>query len=200
MSGRFGHKLALNQTRAISTTVPTKAGYWNKDWRPTDEPPTTEEGKRAAAKKYGMIPEDYETYANDGTGYGDYPKLPLISAESRDPHALYDFPELKRNFGEPMHVDFDMVGEDRWDYNKRYRVPMLTMLASFLGVMFGGWGLFCLGEYVRVVPVPMMPRQFPPGSVEYFRDIPLPKVFRQRPHPSVNPGRTNYSFELEDVK
>jgi NADH dehydrogenase (ubiquinone) 1 beta subcomplex subunit 8 len=124
-----------------------------------------------------LIPEDYETYEPDGTGYGDYPKLPLISAESRDPHALYDFPELKRNFGEPMHVDADMVGEDRWDYNKRYHLPMWKMLAMFLTATVGGGLVFCLCEYIRVVPTPMMPRQLPGDG-----------------------KRKYYSFELEDKR
>lgn len=123
-----------------------------------------------------MIPEDYEAYPSDGTGYGDYPKLPIISGESRDPHALYDFPELKRNFGEPLHVDADLYGEDRWDYNRRLVVPMKTQILMFVGVISGIFVFFHLGEYLRVVPVPKMPRQM------------------------ANDGKTYYTFELEDVE
>ncbi len=123
-----------------------------------------------------MIPEDYETYANDGTGYGDYPKLPIVSAESRDPHALYDFPELKRNFGEPLHVDADMFGEDRWDYNRRLIVPIHQMFLMFVGCMSGLGILFYLGEYVRIFPTPRMPRHM------------------------ANDGKTYYTYEMEDVE
>ncbi len=94
------------------------AGYWNKDWRPGPAPKNEEE-RRAAARKYNMIPDDYEPYPDDGTGYGDYPKLPIISAESRDPFYNYDYDELKRNHGEPLHVEADMYGEDRLDATRR---------------------------------------------------------------------------------
>lgn len=38
---------------------------WNKDFKPGPLP-TNEEERRAAAKKYGLLPEEYETYPNDG--------------------------------------------------------------------------------------------------------------------------------------
>lgn len=123
-----------------------------------------------------MIPEDYQAYPNDGTGYGDYPKLPIVSGESRDPHALYDFPELKRNFGEPLHVDADMFGEDRWDYNRRLVVPIHEMLLMFVGCMSTLAILFYLGEYVRIFPTPRMPRQM------------------------ADDGKTYYTYEMEDVE
>ncbi|ODN05879.1 NADH dehydrogenase [ubiquinone] 1 beta subcomplex subunit 8, mitochondrial [Orchesella cincta] len=173
---RVGPRALVQHARAISSSAVNSAGYWNKDWRPADDPPATEEAKRAAAKKYGMIPEDYETYKNDGTGYGDYPKLPIVSAESRDPHALYDFPELKRNFGEPLHVDADMYGEDRWDRSKRLRIPYHVMLTWFLGVIGITATLFMLSEYVRVNPT------------------------RRMPKPLYNDGKKHYTFELEDVE
>ena len=77
--------------------------YWNKDWAPGPYPKTPEE-RAKAAKKYGMRPEDYEPYPDDGTGYGDYPKLPYVSGDSRDPYQDWDMPDMKRNFGEPVSV------------------------------------------------------------------------------------------------
>lgn len=38
---------------------------WNKDFKPGPFPQTEEE-RRAAAKKYGLLPEDYRTYREDG--------------------------------------------------------------------------------------------------------------------------------------
>lgn len=38
---------------------------WNKDWMPGPLPQTEEE-RRAAAKKYGLLPEEYKTYPDDG--------------------------------------------------------------------------------------------------------------------------------------
>jgi len=66
--------------------------------------PKTPEERAAAAKKYGLRVEDYEPYPDDGTGFGDYPKLPLVSAEARDPYEDYDLPSLKRNFNEPVKL------------------------------------------------------------------------------------------------
>lgn len=45
---------------------------------------------------------EYEPYPDDGAGYGDYPKLPLESGDSKDPNYPWDNPELKRNFNEPV--------------------------------------------------------------------------------------------------
>ena len=74
---------------------------WNRDWMPGPYPKTAEE-RAAAAKKYNLRVEDYEPYPDDGMGYGDYPKLPLISAESRGPYEDYDVPTMRRNFNEPV--------------------------------------------------------------------------------------------------
>lgn len=57
----------------------------------------------AAAKKYNLLPEEYKPYADDGLGFGDYPKLPDASIETRDAYYPYDFPEHKRNFKEPVN-------------------------------------------------------------------------------------------------
>merc|ERR1712002_639059 len=88
------------------------AGNWNKDWKPGPYPVTPEE-RAAAARKYGLRPDEYEPYPDDGTGKGDYPKLPIISAEARDPYRDWDHPEHRRGFGEPIHADADMYGLDR---------------------------------------------------------------------------------------
>jgi hypothetical protein len=76
---------------------------WNKDWKPGPYPKTEAE-RIAAAKKYGLLPQDYEPYPDDGTGYGDYPKLPIISADMRDPFYEWDYPDQKRNYGETVRL------------------------------------------------------------------------------------------------
>lgn len=73
---------------------------WNYQYKPGAYPKTPEE-RAAAAKKYGMTIEEYQPYPEE-MGYGDYPKLPDIGADSRDPHYPYDNPEFKRNFNEPV--------------------------------------------------------------------------------------------------
>lgn len=74
---------------------------WNKDFKPAQFP-ETEEQRAAAAKKYNVLPEEYKPYPDDGMGYGDYPQLPDVPADIKDPYYPYDMPNLKRNFGEPV--------------------------------------------------------------------------------------------------
>jgi len=113
--------IPLTKSNVITATIREAhqpgTGYWNKDWRPGPYPHTEEE-KRAAAKKYGMLREDYEPYPDDGFGYGDYPKLPIVSSDERDSNEAYTQDHLKRNWGEPLHVDADLYGEDRFNPNE----------------------------------------------------------------------------------
>jgi len=90
---------------------------WNRDWKPGPYPKTPEE-RAAAAKKYGLRVEDYEPYPDDGTGFGDYPKLPLVSAAARNPYEVYDMPEFKRNFNEPVKY-FQFIFSTLVDYFTR---------------------------------------------------------------------------------
>lgn len=43
----------------------------------------------------------------------------MISADARDPNENYSYDEFRRNFGEPIHVDADLIGEDRFNVNER---------------------------------------------------------------------------------
>ncbi|XP_013775882.1 NADH dehydrogenase [ubiquinone] 1 beta subcomplex subunit 8, mitochondrial-like [Limulus polyphemus] len=139
---------------------------WNKDWKPGPYPKTPEE-RAAAAKKYGLIPEDYVPYPDDGDGYGDYPKLPPISGEARDPYYAWDFPVLKKNYGEPLHVISDMLGEDRYNINAKPRFSTATQLMVFLGVMTVLASLFLLAENFSYVH-PVMPKQYPGPGVKHY--------------------------------
>jgi NADH dehydrogenase (ubiquinone) 1 beta subcomplex subunit 8 len=91
--------------------------HWNKDFKPAPFPQTQKE-REAAAKKYGIPIEEYQPYPDDGLGYGDYPKLKDESIELRDPYYAWDYPEHKRNFLDPLHVDHDLYSEDRWNNGK----------------------------------------------------------------------------------
>lgn len=75
---------------------------WNFQYKPGPYPKTQEE-RAVAAKKYGLTLEEYQPYPED-MGYGDYPKLPDIGADSKDPSYPYDLPDLKRNFNEPVSI------------------------------------------------------------------------------------------------
>lgn len=76
---------------------------WNKDWKPGPYPQTEAE-RIAAAKKYGLLPQDYQPYPDDGEGRGDYPNLPLVPNIKKDPFVNWDEPDIKRNYGEPVSL------------------------------------------------------------------------------------------------
>merc|ERR1712001_777663 len=116
--------IANGVTRSMAGVKP-----WNYLWKPGPYPQTEEE-RLAAAKKYGMIPEDYKPYPIDGTwnenglgtqGLGDYPLLGKSSQDSRSGHVNWDDPDLKRNHGEPLHYNFYMTQETRFDDTTRHR-------------------------------------------------------------------------------
>lgn len=149
------------------------AAYWNKDWKPGPYPKTDAE-RIAAAKKYGLLPQDYEPYPDDGLGYGDYPKLPIVSADMKDSLYNWDYPEMKRDFGEPMNTQYDAYTEERLS-NARTRFSAKFTLASFLGVMGGFLTLHLLCEYNDwYLRHPWTPPQYP------------------------NQGKTHYTFEPVD--
>ena len=129
----------------------------------------------AAAKKYGLIPEDYKPYPRDGTfnkhigpqGLGDYPMLEPSSGDSRSSHINWDDPDLKRNHGEPLHYNYYYQDERRNDDTTRHR---WTTTQAF-GISIATF-LFFVSPYflLRNYPyhTPCTKKQIPkPGQVYY---------------------------------
>ncbi|KAL0895957.1 hypothetical protein ABMA27_011959 [Loxostege sticticalis] len=139
--------------------------HWNYQYKPGAYPKTPEE-RAAAAKKYGMTIEEYQPYPEE-MGYGDYPKLPDIGADSRDPHYPYDNPEFKRNFNEPIHASAEIFGEDRYDPAMRPRFSVGRQWTWFLGVVGGSMALyFYLEDYKMGRPVTA--KQYPGDGPHYL--------------------------------
>ncbi|CAH2068412.1 unnamed protein product, partial [Iphiclides podalirius] len=107
--------------------------HWNFQYKPGPYPRTPEE-RAAAAKKYGLTIEEYQPYPEEMC-YGDYPKLPDIGSDSKDPHYPYDYPELKRNFNEPIHASQEIYGEDRYDISMKPRFSLTHQWLWFLGAI-----------------------------------------------------------------
>lgn len=154
----------LKTMRLMAPAVLARNGsYWNHDWKPGPYPHTKEERERAA-KRYGLLPEDYEPYPDDGTAPGDYPNLPAYSAHHRDLFTHYEHRQLTRHFGEPvqMNADFYRLGYlDPNDANYwQWRVPLWKQLAFFFGVVLGTFGLLAIGNRYPYYP-PLMAKQFP---------------------------------------
>ncbi|XP_012686552.1 NADH dehydrogenase [ubiquinone] 1 beta subcomplex subunit 8, mitochondrial [Clupea harengus] len=130
----------------------------SKDMLPGPYPKTPEE-MAAAAKKYNMTLHDYKPYPDDGMGYGDYPMLPEKSQHERDPWYGWDHPDFRRNWGEPMHWDFDMYIRNRVDTSPLAMdwKTMYTTLLGFVGFMLF---MFYVGEKFPSYQ-PVAPKQYP---------------------------------------
>jgi len=136
---------------------------WNQDWRP-GQFPTTDEERAAAAKKYGLLVEDYKPIS---TGeYGDYPELPEVGGAARDVYYNWDDPHERRNFGEPVHIHRDCFTEDR--YEPQSDVPGYWPEGDTYGKMFVRLItiliLFCGSYYLTcnmVMNYPILPKQYP---------------------------------------
>ncbi|EUB58866.1 NADH dehydrogenase [ubiquinone] 1 beta subcomplex subunit 8, mitochondrial [Echinococcus granulosus] len=149
--------------------------YWHADWKPKPFP-TTPAQREAAAKKYGLLPEDYETYEPDGNCPGDYPKLEPFNELHRDPYEHYDYGHLKRNYNEPIPWFWDFygpMGYDNYQQQLRYNEPRWRTLIRFIAPVFILFPLFYLGDMYKLFR-PMMPKQYPSN------------------------GRDNYTFEPAD--
>ena len=83
----------------MCTHVSESFPYANPAFQPGPYPVTKAE-REAAAARYGLHPDDYEPYPDDGHGLGDYPMFKPFSAPSKDPYELYTDESNGRNFGE----------------------------------------------------------------------------------------------------
>ncbi|XP_027236325.2 NADH dehydrogenase [ubiquinone] 1 beta subcomplex subunit 8, mitochondrial [Penaeus vannamei] len=150
----------------VGTQSARSAGNWNKDWKPGKYPVTPEE-RAAAARKYGLRPDEYEPYPDDGLGFGDYPKLPVVSAEARDPYRDWDHPEHRRDFGEPIHASADMYGLDRIDDTQKPRFSLNDQALSFFGVMAAFFAAyFYLND--NKMHWPVLPKQYPEEGKTHY--------------------------------
>ncbi|KAF6203773.1 hypothetical protein GE061_002108 [Apolygus lucorum] len=158
--------LLFSITRRSIGSSQVLGAYWNKDWKPGPYP-RTEEERVAAAKKYGLMKEEYIPIPDDGDGAGDYPQFKPYSVQGRDPHYPWDFPEYRRNFNETMHENFNMYTEEKWNVEMKPRWPMRYMLAAFLTVMGGTYYLATIGKYSAFLPV--MPKHLPAPGVTHYK-------------------------------
>jgi len=167
-------KVQKNALASLSKRSMSSVKPWNYLWKPGPYPETEEE-RLAAAKKYGLIPEDYKPYPRDGTfneslgpqGLGDYPMLEKSSGDSRSGHVNWDDPDLKRNYGEPLHYNWYYSTETRYDNTTRTRYTKYEHLGIFLGL----FTFFAAPYYfLRNYPIypPISKRQTPKAGEVYY--------------------------------
>lgn len=100
-------------------------------------------------------------------GYGDYPHLPDVPVERRDPYYPYDYPELKRNFQEPLHAEHDTYDETRYGTPTEPRYSTKVMASCLFGTLGTIWLLYLFFEDKKMFR-PVLPQQMPaPGVVHY---------------------------------
>ncbi|CAK1548224.1 unnamed protein product [Leptosia nina] len=161
-------KALFSKTNALQKTVGiicnATRNHWNFQYKPGPYPKTPAE-REAAAKKYGLTVEEYQPFPED-MGYGDYPNLPDIGAESKDPHYPYDNAELKRNFNEPYHVNAEILGEDRYNISFKPRISVMEQWCWFLGVIGGSIALYYYMEDYKFGR-PVTAKQYPQDGPHY---------------------------------
>ncbi|KAK0092968.1 hypothetical protein PV326_000210 [Microctonus aethiopoides] len=158
--------LTANNNGIIYNVIRTKV-YTNFDYMPGPRPKTEEEMKKAA-KKYGLHPAEYKLYPDDGMHpVGDYPHLPDIGTGLKDPYYPYDYPDERRNYGETIHHEINIMGEERCDIGEKpwisYRTQTLILLATTI-VMFG---LSYLCEPYPMFRPALKQQMYEPGAAHY---------------------------------
>lgn len=132
----------LTRTAQISTSSLRLSGD-DPDLKMGPFPRTKEERERAA-KKYNLIPEDYEPFPED-LGHGDYPNLKAIGAFNRDQYDDFDYPIDNRFYGEVFHRDADLYYWERVDPLKHEKagvsawVKVLTIFCLTISVPTFTW-------------------------------------------------------------
>lgn len=133
---------------------------WHKDFMADPKTPVTKEEREKAAHKYNLHPSEYEPYKDDGFGWGDYPKLPDVPQETRSQYYPWDMPEHKKNFGEPLHINYPLWSEDRYGIasKPRFSEPLMySALAACLTLSFLLYFWFDGKKFVH----PISEKQYP---------------------------------------
>ncbi|KAK9448210.1 uncharacterized protein V1518DRAFT_419985 [Limtongia smithiae] len=103
---------------------------------------------------------DFPSHDGDDRLAGDYPEFPVIFNQKRDPYVKYDDQQLRRNFGDPLHEDDDVL--NMWSPDVHDYVSNGTAgryIATFFGIIAGAGYLLSF-----IAPEsPAVPRVYPSG-------------------------------------
>ncbi|KYK56096.1 hypothetical protein DCS_08062 [Drechmeria coniospora] len=112
--------------------------------------------------------------AEDPEMNGGYINPPRIKRQFRDPYGNWWDPQERRNFGEPVHEDNDVLGMfSPWEYTWTTTGPGLVMIGTFIAVFLGVSGVV----YMKYPDKPSFPREFE-GGLE--RELGGPGAVRAR--------------------
>ena len=115
----------------------------------------------------------------NSTQNGGYINPPRVKRQHRDPYAQWWDPQERRNFGEPVHEDNDVLGIfSPWDYTWTTTGPGLIMIGTFVATFLGVCGIV----YLNYPDRPSYPREFE-GGLE--KELGGPGAVRVRPKTSM---------------
>ncbi|KAH8736283.1 hypothetical protein BGZ61DRAFT_441769 [Ilyonectria robusta] len=98
--------------------------------------------------------------AEDPGMNGGYINPPAIKRQFRDPHGNWWDPQERRNFGEPIHEDNDLLGIfSPWEYTWTTPGPGLIMVGTFIAVFLSVTGVV----YLNYPDMVAYPREFENG-------------------------------------
>ncbi|GJN66151.1 hypothetical protein PLIIFM63780_003620 [Purpureocillium lilacinum] len=134
--------------------------------------PASYTDKKTLDEKYPDRPVLSE--AEDPGMNGGYINPPRIKRQFRDPYATWWDPQERRNFGEPVHEDNDVLGIfSPWEYTWTTTGPGLIMVGTFIAVFLGVSSVV----YMNYPDKPSYPREFE-GGLE--RELGGPGAVRAR--------------------
>ncbi|TWU72841.1 hypothetical protein ED733_002366 [Metarhizium rileyi] len=120
--------------------------------------PASLSDRRVIDAKY---PDRQTTSESEDPGMnGGYINPPRIKRQFRDPYASWWDPQERRNFGEPIHEDNDVLGIfSPYEYTWTKPGPGFVMVGCFIAVFLGVSGLV----YLKYPDQPTYPREFEAG-------------------------------------
>jgi len=144
--------------------------YLDRDFQPGPYPKTKEE-REAAAKKYNLLPEEYEAYDPEiyDQGFGDYPKLPNITYNMKDPYYAWQYMPNYADYNHPIHIFSRNMGFERinlGDYDEN--IPLLDTFIMWVGLI--SWVCFAVYFVPTVLPTntTFKPKHYPQNGPHYF--------------------------------
>lgn len=162
----------LMRARTLLRYTPLSRGavLLDADWMPGPYPKNEDE-RKAAAKKYNLLREEYEPYDPKwDIGSGDYPCLPNRCQEDEDPYDNYEYMADSRHYGQPMNQAYEVMNAHGVTLNPEYERPFRQfVLITGMMLVFSYW----YAEYLKHVPFigdmkPLhMPKNAKDGVIHY---------------------------------
>jgi hypothetical protein len=123
--------------------------------------------------------------------FGDYPNLPWIPFDKRDPYVHWDDPVHRRNFGEVIHEEFDV--QDGFFQGEHEPSSDFMSGLKGQGIIFAMLGGFLFTAYLlKSLRQDIAPRTLPPEVQSYLENKGQELIKNRRPYetPKLPPVET----------